>query len=282
MQADICRRQPSRWLGPSLCACLLLLQLPGAEGAQAKRTGDPQMREAVRQAFRLAHPNANVDQLALSERQDLADEFSRIAEKAARPVRFYSVSDIDSSSDDGSLWVVLSGDSALGSDELYSFESSDDAEQSAQKFDRLMSHLGVSIRAEMTTSLARFFLECCVRAVPAETITREEELHHSIERFYIQIYGDVWRGLQAGSEWSEGYKKAAVQLTPTSFVQGNAWRVTVARLVLSFGMHPQLQEWDIAVSPNGAVRVLAVQSIFPKEDRWLSYAFRSDVDPRLH
>jgi hypothetical protein len=256
--------------------------LTGAEGAQAKRGSDPQMREAVRQAFRLAHPHVNVDQFELSERQDLAEEFSRISEKAARPVRFYSVSDIDSSSDDGSLWVVLSGDSALESDELYSFEGSDDAEQSSKKFNRLMSHLGVSIRAEKATSLARFFLERCVRAAPAETITREEDLHHSIERFYIQIYGDVWRALEAGAQWWEGYKKAAVQLTPTRFVQGNAWHVTLERLVLSLGMHPQLQQWDIAVSPNGAVRVLAVESIFPKQSRWLSYAFRSDMDPRIH
>jgi hypothetical protein len=47
-------------------------------------------------------------------------------------------------------------------------------------------------------------------------------------------------------------------------------------------MHPQLQRWEIAVSSDGSVRVLTMDSVFPKQSRWLSYAFRSTVDPRIH
>jgi len=241
------------------------------------------VRQAVKQAVELAHPGANVDQLNMSDRNDLDEELSRITEKkSTQPVSFYSFSSVDPSSDDGSLWVVVSGNSPQGSDELYSFESSDDVEQSSQKFNRLLSRLGLSIPNEKVASMARFFLGCCIRGAPSETITDEKDLRHSIERFYIQVYGDVWRALEAGAEWWEGYEKAAVHLTPRVVVEGNVRRITLERLILSFGMHPQLQQWDVAVSRDGSVRVLAVESIFPKQSRWLSYAFRSTMDPQLH
>jgi hypothetical protein len=283
MGRDIYGRQHLRWLCPLLCTFLCLSQLPLAEAAGAKTASDNQVRQAVKQAVELAHPGANVDQLNMSDRNDLDEELSRITEKkSTQPVSFYSFSSVDPSSDDGSLWVVVSGNSPQGSDELYSFESSDDVEQSSQKFNRLLSRLGLSIPNEKVASMARFFLGCCIRGAPSETITDEKDLRHSIERFYIQVYGDVWRALEAGAEWWEGYEKAAVHLTPRVVVEGNVRRITLERLILSFGMHPQLQQWDVAVSRDGSVRVLAVESIFPKQSRWLSYAFRSTMDPQLH
>jgi hypothetical protein len=252
------------------------------EAAQANHSSDNQVREAVKQAAELAHPGANVDQLKMSDRNDLDEELSQIAEKTTRPVSFYSFHDIDSSSDDGSLWVVVSVDSPLGSDELYSFESSDGVEQSTQKFNRLLSHVVLSIPDEKATSIARFFLGCCVRGAPGETLTDEEGLRHSVERYYLRIYGDIWRALEAYAQWWQGYEKTAVHFRPTVVVEGGVRRIILERLRLSFGMHPQLQQWDVAVSFDGSVRVLAVESIFPKQSRWLSYAFRSTVEPQIH
>jgi hypothetical protein len=282
MGNDTLGRQHLRWLCSFLSACLWFSQLPPAVAAGADHNSNSQVREAVKQAVELAHPETNVDQLEMSDRNDLDAELSQIAQKATRSVSFYSLYDIDSSLDDGSLWAVVSGNSPVGSDELYSFESSDDVEQASQKFNRLLSHLALSIPQEKVTSVARFFLACCVREAPGETITDDVALHHSVERYYIRVYGDVWRALEASTQWWQGYEKTAVRSTPTVVVEGGVRRINLERLILSFGMHPQLQQWDVAVSRDGSVRVLAVESIFPKQSRWLSYAFRSTVDPQTH
>jgi hypothetical protein len=271
-----------RSLCPLLCACFCLLQLPRVRAAGVNPASDNQLRQAVKQAVELAHRGTNVDQLSMSDRNDLAEELSHIVGKTTQRISFYSFYNTDSSSDDGSVWVVVSGNSPLGSDELYGFESSDGVQQSSQKFNQLMSHLALSISNEKATSIARFFLGCCVRWAPGETVTDEIDLRHSVERYYVGIYGDVWRALEAGSQWWQGYEKSGVRLTPTIVVEGSVRRIMLQRLILSFGMHPQLQQWHVAVSSDGSVRVLAVQSIFPKQDRWLSYAFRTTLAPQIH
>src|SRR5579864_6668483 len=180
-----------------VCACFYFCLLPPAQSAQANHNRDNQKREAVRHAIELAQPSANVDELQMSERDDLDDELSQIAAKTAGRVSFYSSYDIDSSSDDGSLWVVVPGDSPLGSDQLYSFESSDSVGQSSEKFNRLLSHLALSVPNDKAASIARLFLGCCVREAYGEIVSDEGGLRHTVERYYIRIYGDVWRGLEA-------------------------------------------------------------------------------------
>jgi hypothetical protein len=273
-----------KWLRcfyPLSCAwlCFSLLSPVKAAGINPS---DIQQREAVKQAIELAHPDANFDQLNMSTRGDLEEELSRIAVKTKRVVSFYSFEDLDSSSDEGSLWAVVSADSTQGTDELYSFENSDGIDQSSQKFNRLVAHLALSIPDEKALSIARFFLACCDRAASGETVVDDAGLRHSIERYYIRIYGDVWRALEAGSQWWEGYERTPVPLTPTVVVKGGVRHIILERLILSFGMHPQLQRWDIAVAHDGAVRVLAVEAVFPKRNRWLSYDFRSTMAPQIH
>src|SRR5207245_2298687 len=104
MGNDILGQQYRRWLCPLFCACLWFSPLLPVEAAGANQSSDHRVREAVKQAVALAHPDANVDELSMSDRNDLDEELSQIAEKTARPVSFYSFYD-DSPSDDGSLWV---------------------------------------------------------------------------------------------------------------------------------------------------------------------------------
>jgi len=238
------------------------------------------MRQAIRHAVELAHPGANVDELNMSHRNDLDEELSQISGKTNLPIAFFSFYGVDS--DDGSVWAVVSGNSPQGSDELYSFEDSDSAEQSSRKFNQMLSHLGLAIPRDKAPSLARFFLACCVRGAPGETITDETSLRHTVERFYIRAYGDIWRALEAGTDWWEGYEKTAITLTPTVMVRDGVRQILLNRLVLSFGMHPQLQQWRLAVSSEGSTRVLAVDSIYPRQGRWLSFAFRTSLSPALH
>jgi hypothetical protein len=281
MESDMLHRRYLRCVCSLLCAWLCF-SLPLPLKATEINSSDIQQREAVRHAIELAHPDGNFEQLSMSNRSDLEEELSRIAVKTKRVVSFYSFEDLDSSWDEGALWAAVSGDSTQGTDELYGFENSDDVAQSAQKFNRLVAHLALSIPAEKALSIARFFLACCVRAAPGETVADEAGLRHSIERYYIRIYGDFWRALEAGSQWWEGYERTPVRLTPTVTVKGGVRRITLERLILSFGMHPQLQRWDIAVASDATIRVLAVEAIFPRQSRWLSYDFRSTLAPQIH
>jgi hypothetical protein len=262
-----------------LCVCLGLSQLPRLEAAEAN-AGEDQMRQAVRQAVELAHPGANVDELNMAHRDDLDEELSQLSGKTKLPIAFYSFYGVDS--DDGSVWAVVSANSPQGSHEIYSFEDSDGAEQSSQKFNQMLSRLGLAVPRDKAPTLARFFLGCCVRGAPGENITDQTSLRHAVERFYIRVYGDVWRALEAGTDWWERYEKTAVPLTSTVMVRDGVRQIVLNRLVLSFGMHPQLQQWRLAVSSDGSIRILAVDSIFPRQRRWLSYAFRTNLAPDLH
>lgn len=265
-------------LCPLLCACLWFSQLPSSEAAQAQPPSDNQILTDVKRAVALAHPQVNVDHLEMRERKDLEEELSRITGKAARPVSFYSLYDTDSFLDDGTLWAVVWGDRASGTDDLYSFESSDDIEQASEKFNRLLSRRGPFITDEKAMSLARLFLGCCAQGTSGEAVTDELDLRDSVASYYFRIYGNIWRSLDAYTQWWESYEKTALDLTPTFAVKGNVRRISLKRLRSSFGMHPQLQQWELAVSRDGTVRVLAVESIFPRQRQWLSYDFRSTIE----
>jgi hypothetical protein len=107
-------------------------------------------------------------------------------------------------------------------------------------------------------------------------------LHHTIEREYLHAYGDVWRTLEAFTQWWQGYQQSAFQFPPAVIPEsGGAYRITVETVVTTFGMHPQLQQWNFELSSDGEVHVLSPQAIYPKEGRWLSYDFRSTIGPTI-
>ena len=68
---DTLGRQHIPWLLRLLCSCVCFCHLPAAGAAQTTRTGANLVREAVRHAIELAQPDANVDGLQMSERDDL-------------------------------------------------------------------------------------------------------------------------------------------------------------------------------------------------------------------
>ena len=146
----------------------------------------------------------------------------------------------------------------------------------------MISQLALSLDNDKAASLAQFFLDCCNRATQGEIVPDEDLLHHTIEREYLQDYGDVWRMLDAFTDWWEGYLEGAYQFPPAAISEaGGAHRITVETVVASFGMHPQLQQWNFEVSSEGEMRVLSVEPIYPKESRWLSYDFRSMIAPSI-
>jgi hypothetical protein len=228
--------------------------LPPAKAAATDSVSKAQVRAAVKQAVEIAYPDANVDQLKFSDRDDLDEELSQISGTTARNVSFY---DVDWPSGDTAMWAVDTDGSPQSSSALYSFESTDRVDQSLKTFNRLLSHQA-PIPDDKVESVARFFLTCCVRDTPGEIVNSEDAMHHAIERYYLEVYGDVWRSLEAYTQWWHDYEQSPAQFTPAVVAEVVGRQVSLKRLVLSPGMHPQLQQWDIEVSPDGDVRVVSI------------------------
>lgn len=267
-----------------LCAGLLLVFLPLLQAAPAGSANDATLRAAVEQAVAISHPGA-ADQAALKilSRGDLNQDLSKISPRGA-DVSFYEAQPPAANPNgDHSVWAVVSHDSPLEPYGLYDFESSQRLDQSAEEFNRMVSQLGLSVTNTNADELAHFFLECCAVGDPGDVVANEDTLHHSIERDYMQVFGeDVYRALSAFTEWWQGYAASQYEFPPALEPEdGGAFHIAVERVVLNFGMHPQLQQCNFEISHDGKVQVGVVEAIFPKQDRWLSYDSRTDV-PQFH
>jgi hypothetical protein len=268
----------------ALYVSLCLWLLPPVEAGPPGKVTDVQLREAIAQAVKLAHPGVGDESVKIQPRLDLDEDLSKIAGKASGNVSFYETQTAPAvaSAGDDPVWAVVSGDSLQASYKLYSFESSDGFQQSSQEFNRLISQLTLSLEGDKAASMAHFFLGCCNRGMHGEIVPDEDLLHHTVERDYLQIYGDIWRTLEEFTEWWQGYQQSGFQFPPAVRAGNGAYLITVETVVVSFGMHPQLQQWSFALSPDGSVSVLSVEPIYPKSNRWLSYDFRSLIAPSVH
>jgi hypothetical protein len=62
------------------------------------------------------------------------------------------------------------------------------------------------------------------------------------------------------------------ELSPKAEIERDGhYRVTLSRVVMTEGAHPQLQQWQVEVSPQGNVRTVAMRTVFPKAPRWMFY-----------
>jgi hypothetical protein len=265
-----------------LSFCLWLL--PPVQAGPPDKINDAQLREAIAQAVRLAHPEIIDTSVKIQPRADLDEGLSRIAGRASGNVSFYETPTAVAvaAASDAPVWAVISGDSPRESYKLYSFEISDGFEQSSHEFNRLISQLALSLDNDKAASLAHFFLGCCDRGMRGEIVANEDLMHHTVERAYLQAYGDVWRTLEAFSQWWQGYQQTDYQFPPAVRLATGAYRISIEAVVVNYGMHPQLQQWNFELAPDGKVNVLSVQPIYPKESRWLSYDFRSTIAPSVH
>jgi hypothetical protein len=262
---------------------LLLVFLPLAQAAPAA-ANEATLRAAVAQAVALEHPSAtNQAALRILSRGDLSGDLAKITPKGA-DVSFYEAQPpAGDPTADRSIWAVVSHDSPLEPYGLYDFESSQRLDQAAGEFNRLVSQLGLAVTNTNADELAHFFLECCALGDSGDPVANEDLLHHSIERDYMQVFGeDVYRALSAFTEWWQGYAASQYEFPPAVEAEdGGAFHVALERVVLNFGMHPQLQQCNLEISHDGKVQVGAVEAVFPKQSRWLSYDSRTDV-PQFH
>ena len=235
---------------------------------------DGQAREAAEQAVSKADSSPSNRPLSIRRREDLEEFLLTVEEKKpARNVYFYEIQSPSRTAFGAySVWVVaVAGPTRREVYELYGFEPSKGSNGSLQEFDRLISQLAIAIPEKKATSFARFFLGACVGGEPQEIVLDEDGLRHAVERYYFGTYGEIWRALEAYVQWWEDFQTNALAFAPTIRLENGRYRVVLRRLLTLLGRHPQVQEWDLEISRDGKVRVLAMQPIFPKQPGWLFY-----------
>jgi hypothetical protein len=278
------RTQPNlHLLGVLLTLWLFLCCSTPMQAQRADSRTDDQARQAAERAVRKAGSGSNSGPLKTSRREDLEEVLLTIEEKKpAREVYFYEMQSPPRTAFAGSsVWVVAVARSTLEVYQLYGFEASGGLNGSSQEFDRLISQLALSIPNEKATSLARFFLGCCIGGELSEIVLDEEGLRHALQRYYFKTYGDVWRALETYSHWWRSFQANAPDLAPKIRFENGRYRVVLKRILMGVGAHPQLQEWDLEISRGGNVRVLAMQPIFPKQTRWLFYDSKFTINQPL-
>jgi hypothetical protein len=282
-ETKLTRTQRNRQLLSIVVGLLLLAGCSTQMHAQqADQSSDEQSRETIEQALRMVRPGFGNEPLKIRHRQDLEEDLSSIAEKPVSGVYFYELQSPPLTAfDDDSIHVIAVTRSTGEGYQLYNFEDSEGFSGMSQQFNRLIYQLKLSIPNERATSLAKFFLACCVGGELNEIVLDEGSLRHAVERYYLQRYGDIWRALSAYWRWWEGFQKNAPDLAPTVRFENDRYRVVLKRVLMVDGKHPQLRDWELEISRNGNVRVLAIQPIFPKDTRWLFYDFRSKIGPPI-
>ena len=62
------------------------------------------------------------------------------------------------------------------------------------------------------------------------------------------------------------------ELAPGAEIERDGrYRVTLHRVVTTEGAHPQVQQWQLEISPAGNVQGTSMRTIWPKAPRWIFY-----------
>lgn len=227
-------------------------------------------------------PGLSNEQLTIRRRQDLGELFSTLPEKkSAEDVYFYEVQSPPGRVSESSwAWVVAVARFPQDVYKVYSFLGSTEPKASSQEFNRFTSQLALSISEERAIGLSRLFLESCVDGDAKETVLDDEtELRLAVQNYYWAAYGDLGRALDAYSRWWQGFQVHAPDLAPTVTTDKNGrYHVVLNRLLTFAGRHPLVQQWELEISREGEIRVLAMQPLFPDQQSWLFYDLDSSPD----
>jgi hypothetical protein len=242
--------------------------------------GTPLSIEQVRDAASLALPRSEsrVDAklLKVTRRPDLEYLLSTIVQrKGSQGLYLYQVEIPSQASYDGQwTWIVAVAARRQEAYELYSFESMEKRADVAAEFNRFASELALSLSKSELANFAAFFLETTIPFRPGEIVLDQDTLRESVGRHYFMAYDEAWRSIGASSRWWHGFldTETASGLEPRAEIEQNGrYRVTLNRVVTAEGAHPQVQQWQLEISPAGNVQGTSMRTIWPKAPRWMFY-----------
>jgi hypothetical protein len=240
----------------------------------------PLTLDQVRDAAFLARPSAelNIDPklLKITRRPDLEDLLSTIvATNGIHGLSLYQVEvPTQASFDGGWTWIVAIAPWRQEAYELFSFQSMGRRVDITSEFNQFASRLSLTLSKSEMANFGVFFLETAVPIRPGEVVLDQEALRDAVGRHYFTTYDEAWRSIDAYSRWWHAFLDgdALRQLTPSAEIQQDGrYRVSLDRVVTTEGAHPQLQQWQLEISPQGNVRVAAMRAVFPKTPRWIFY-----------
>jgi hypothetical protein len=236
--------------------------------------------EQVRDAASLALPRSesrlDAKLLKVTRRPDLEYLLSTIVQRrGSQGLYLYQVEIPSQASYDGQwTWIVAVVVRRQEVYELYSFESMGKRTDVAAEFDRFASELSLSLSKSDLTNFAAFFLETTIPFRPGEIVLDRDTLRESVGRHYFTAYDEAWRSIDAYSRLWPGFvdAKTVSDLGPRAEIERDGrYRVTLHRVVTTEGAHPQVQQWQLEISPEGNAQVMSMRTILPKAPRWMFY-----------
>jgi hypothetical protein len=235
-----------------------------------------QVRDAASLALPRSESRVDAKRLKVTRRSDLEYLLSTIVQRTGNQGLFlYQVELPSQTSYDGQwTWIVAVAARRQEAYELYSFESMEKRADVAAEFNRFASELALSLSKSELANFAAFFLETTVPFRPGEVVLDQDTLRDSVGRHYFTAYDEAWRSIDAYSRWWHGFLDAetASQLAPKTEIEPDGrYRVTLSRVVATEGAHPQVQQWQLEISPAGNVQGTSMRTIFPKAPRWMFY-----------
>ena len=259
-------------------AFLFLLLFGFHPVVHAQQKDELQIRDAAEFAMKLADPVVGDSPVKALRRTDLEIRLFSVGAKApAEQVYFYDEEAAPRAFNPYSFRLVAVARSTREIYRLSGFEAPRGPYEPLLEFNRLTSTLQLSIAKERAISLAELFLDSAVPGAPGE-IAKDEDavgIRLAVQNQYLSAYGDVWRALESYAGWWHQFKAVAPDLSPVVAVESSgSYQVTLKRLVCYAGREPEVQNWQLEVSRNGEVRVLAMQTLFPAHQGWIFYDYR--------
>lgn len=235
-----------------------------------------QVRDAASLALPRSESRVDAKLLKVTRRPDLEYLLSTIVQgRGNQGLYLYQVEVPSQASYDGQwTWIVAVAARKQEAYELYSFESIEKRADVGAEFNRFASELALSLSKSELANFAAFFLETTVPFRPGEIVLDQDTLRDSVGRHYFTAYDEAWRSIDAYSRWWHGFLdgESVSELAPRAEIEQNGrYRVTLNRVVTAEGAHPQVQQWQLEISPEGNVQVTSMRTILPKAARWIFY-----------
>jgi len=235
-----------------------------------------QVRDAASLALLRSESRVDAKLLKVTRRPDLEYLLSTIVQRrGSQGLYLYQVEIPSQASYDGQwTWIVAVVARRQEAYELYSFESMGKRADVAAEFNRFASELSLSLSKSELANFAAFFLETTVPFRPGEIVLDQDTLRESVGRHYFTAYDEALRSIDVYSQLWHGFLDAetASKLGPRAEIEPDGrYRVTLHRVVTTEGAHPQVQQWQLEISPEGNAQVTSMRTILPKAPRWMFY-----------
>jgi len=242
-----------------------------------------QVRDAASLALPPSESRVDAKLLKVTRRPDLEYLLSTIVQRrGSQGLYLYQVEIPSQASYDGQwTWIVAVAARKQEAYELYSFESMGKSADAAAEFNRFASELELSLSKSELANFAAFFLETTIPFRPGEIVLDQDTLRESVGRHYFTAYDEAWRSIDVYSRLWHGFLDAETvsELTPRAEIEQNGrYRVTMNRVVTAEGAHPQVQQWQLEISPEGNAQVTSMRTILPKAPRWMFYDSRQQTN----